>query len=85
MDLKTQKRLGTESLELKKKINKDAQSFTPKEKKALKDIWSAFKKWDDEMTEMDGDCLYSTVHNLRKMRSNFLKNFPAIVEEEYND
>ena len=31
MDLKTQKRLGTESLELKKKINKDAQSFTPKE------------------------------------------------------
>ena len=56
-----------------------------RQQEAIKDLWNALYKWDNELAELDGDCYASTERNLRAVRWKLYHAFPHITQRKEED
>lgn len=66
-------------------LNTSFNQLTIKQQDAIKELWSALYDWDNELTELDGDCYASTERALRKTRWKLYHAFPNVTQRSEED
>lgn len=67
------------------KLNSAFSNLTSDQMDVIKDVWKALYKWDNELTELDGDCYASTERNLRATRWAMYHAFPNVTQRSEED